>query len=144
MVEARQDKGKPPHLQGAFGIWLSKRAVGMLEFPFRHELTYQTGGWRLDALEPGKLIARVGERREAFDVEEGDYLLSAGDDLYLALNREGRDANGRPLPPPDAEREQPKEQKKEQNRSSSAKGKTAKRTTKTSSSRGRAAQTKEG
>ena len=51
------------------------------------------------------MIARIGDRRDAFDVEEGDYLLSSGDDLYLALNREGRDANGRPVPPPEAERE---------------------------------------
>jgi hypothetical protein len=93
-------------VEGAFGIWLSKRAVGTMEFPFRHTLTYQTGGWRLDALEDGRIVVRFGERRDTFDVEKGDYLLSAGDDLYLSLKREGRDANGRALPPEDAEREE--------------------------------------
>jgi hypothetical protein len=92
----------PPHVSGTLGIWLSKRAVHMMEFPFRHQLTHQPGGWRLDVFETGKLIARVGDRREAFDVEEGDFVLAAADDLYLSLYREGRDASGRPVPPPDA------------------------------------------
>lgn len=116
-------KGGPPHVRGSFGIWLSKRAVEVMEFPFRHTLTYQTGGWRLDVIEPGKLIARIGDRRDAFDLEEGDFILSSGDDLYLALNREGRDASGRPLPPADAKREEqprPKAKKKAAKKSAPA------------------------
>jgi hypothetical protein len=76
-----------PEVSGAFGIWLNKRKLIMLEMPFRHTITPEHNGWRMDVLEQGKLVARQADDSRRFDVAEGDYLLSSGDDLYLALRR---------------------------------------------------------
>jgi hypothetical protein len=74
-------------VSGVFGIWLNKRRMLALEIPLRHTISPQHNGWRLDLLEPGKLIVRNTEGMQRIDVDEGDYVISTGDDLYLALHR---------------------------------------------------------
>lgn len=77
----------PSSATGGFGLIITKASLRRLEIPVRHELTAQGGGWRLDLRENGKITAHYehGQQRDGIDVEEGDYILSAGPDLYLSL-----------------------------------------------------------
>lgn len=76
-----------PSIDGAVGIWINKRAVAFLDLPFRHKLIGDAAGWRVEVGEPGKLVVSGKEVRRGIDVEQGDFLLSAGDDIYVGLHR---------------------------------------------------------
>jgi hypothetical protein len=77
-----------PMVDGTLAIWINKRTVSFLDLPFRHRLIGEASGWRLEVLEAGKLLVHVenGHRR-GIDVERGDFVLSSGDDVYVALHR---------------------------------------------------------
>lgn len=95
MADARRTRKPIAELQGGeirgtFGIWLNKRELVALEVPLRHEIKPQNNGWRLDFLEAGKVTARHTEGARGIDVEHGDFVVSSGDDLYVALHRAGK------------------------------------------------------
>jgi len=95
-VDEREKHAPDDEVGGTFGMWINKRTVEVLEIPFRHRLVAQPGGWRLEALEAGKLVARFGNRPERMDLDQGDYVLSSGDDFYVSLQRR---KDGRPEGP---------------------------------------------
>jgi hypothetical protein len=73
---------------GTLGIWLNKRALRLLELPFRHDFRSLNDGWEVDVLEGGKVMARfLDGDSQGFDVEPGDALLSSREEMYLALRR---------------------------------------------------------
>lgn len=75
------------HLGGVLGMWFNKRQLVSVEIPFRHHVVPEHGGWRLEALEAGRLNLKTVDGRVKVDVEKGDELVSAGDDFYLSLSR---------------------------------------------------------
>jgi hypothetical protein len=81
---------------GAFGLWLNKRELQALEIPLRHEITPQNTGWRLEFMEAGKVTARHTQGTRGIDVQPGDFLISSGDDMYLAIHSPA----GKPAEPP--------------------------------------------
>lgn len=74
-------------IEGTVGIWINKRSVIFLDLPFRHRLVGEATGWRIEILEPGKVLVHGRKDERGIDVEEGDFLLSAGEDIYVALHR---------------------------------------------------------
>ena len=69
--------GRPGHL-------LNKRSLTSLAFEFSHELVFQSGGWRLNVLEPGRLVAKFRDGgTQNFDVQAGDLLLASFEEIYL-------------------------------------------------------------
>ena len=84
---------------GAFGLWLNKRELQALEIPLRHEITPQNTGWRLEFMEAGKVTARHTQGTRGIDVQPGDFLISSGDDMYVAIHSPA----GRPEPSPKPE-----------------------------------------
>jgi hypothetical protein len=74
---------------GAFGLLINKRSLRRLEIPVRHEINADAGGWRLDVLEAGKVTAYYAKPadHESIDLEPGDYLLAAGEDVYVCVQR---------------------------------------------------------
>src|SRR4051794_23100491 len=71
---------------GAFGLWLNKRELQALEIPLRHEITPQNTGWRLEFMEAGKVTARHTQGSRGIDVQPGDFMISSGDDMYVAIH----------------------------------------------------------
>ena len=88
-------------VDGALGMWLNKRSMSHLEVPIRHRLSAQQGGWRMHFGEAGRITAHTSNGPIAIDVDESDYLISSGDDFYVAIRRgDGRDpGKGDPHPP---------------------------------------------
>ncbi len=85
MADGDQQNG----VGGAFGLLINKRSLRQLEIPVRHEIKPNPGGWRLEVLEPGKILVHYTSpaNREGIDLEPGDYLLSAGEDIYVSVQR---------------------------------------------------------
>src|SRR3712207_502907 len=69
-------------------IWINKRALDLMEMPFRHNLTARDAGWQIEVLEPGRLTARFQTGgMDHYDLEKGDTIFSSGEELYLTLQR---------------------------------------------------------
>ena len=83
----RQRAESRPMIAETLGIWINKRAIAFIDLPFRHNLIGETAGWRVEVSEPGKLVVTGRGLRRRIDVEEGDFLMSAGDDIYIGLQR---------------------------------------------------------
>lgn len=83
---------------GTFGLWLNKRELQAIEIPLRHEITPQNTGWRLEFKEAGKVTARHTQGTRGIDVQPGDFMISSGDDMYLAIHSPA----GKPAPAPQA------------------------------------------
>lgn len=73
---------------GTVGVWFNKRALALLEMPFRHNLRTKDGGWEVEVLTRGRLTAKFRDgHQERYDVEVGDTLFASGEEIYLALTR---------------------------------------------------------
>jgi hypothetical protein len=94
-----------PSIDGTVGIWVNKRTVSFLDLPFRHRLVGEAAGWRVEVMEEGKLVVHGKAGRRGIDVEEGDFVLSSGDDIYVGLQR----AEQEPEEPRDDSRDQKNE-----------------------------------
>ena len=73
--------------RGALGIWLNRLSLVALELEFAHEIKQDgDAGWRLKALEPGKLVACYanGDKR-GIDLVEGDTVLATPHEIYVGL-----------------------------------------------------------
>lgn len=62
-------------IEGTVGIWINKRSVTFLDLPFRHRLVGEATGWRIEILEPGKVLVHGRKDERGIDVEEGDFLV---------------------------------------------------------------------
>jgi len=72
-----------------FGIWFNKRALRLIELPFRHESRSKNGGWEVVARAPGRLVARfLNGEHQRFELEAGDTLSGSGEEIYLSLDRQ--------------------------------------------------------
>jgi hypothetical protein len=68
------------------GAWFNKRTVSLVEAPFAHELRPLGDGWQLRATVAGKLTVHLADgSNQKFDLEPGDQLSTAGDEMYLFL-----------------------------------------------------------
>lgn len=76
---AREDRART-------AIWFNKRELARVDIPVAHTLAAHNDGWRVDFGGAGR-IRVVGAQgpNQNIGVVEGDYLLSNGEDFYLAL-----------------------------------------------------------
>jgi hypothetical protein len=68
------------------GAWLNKRALALVELPFRHELTPVGDGWRVVAIAAGRMTIHFTDGvKQRYDLAEGDTLSATGEEMYLVL-----------------------------------------------------------
>lgn len=78
----QKNKNKAPRQ----ALWLNKRALASIGFPFEHTLVPTTSGWDVLVEGEGLLLLTFGDgKRDAVRVGPGDRLQSSGDDLYVAI-----------------------------------------------------------
>jgi len=74
------------------GMWINKRGVAALGFPFAHTYTETEAGWEVAAAEPGELVLRfLDGATQLVPLSAGDRLIAGADDVYVA-------AQGAPQP----------------------------------------------
>jgi hypothetical protein len=85
------------------GMWINKRGVAALGFPFAHTYTETEAGWELAAAEPGELVLRfLDGATQSVPLSAGDRLIASADDVYVAAQAApqpggggGKDDDGR-------------------------------------------------
>lgn len=66
------------------GIFINKRSISTLDFQFRHELDFQSTGWRMLVVDGGRLVLKfLDGGTQNIDVAQGDLLFSSGEDIYF-------------------------------------------------------------
>lgn len=75
-----------PPSESRTAIWFNKRELMRIDIPVKHAVASHNDGWRIDFGAGGR-IRTVGAQghNQNVDVEQGDFLLSSGEDFYLSL-----------------------------------------------------------